>query len=102
MNTPPKPSSLKSEYPGGRGINLITENVHTVFASLSSAVPSQNAIVSYIDQLSYKYAVSQSVTVWFRGFFTPGKDSNYQFELVTNGDALLFLSTDSTSANKVF
>jgi hypothetical protein len=98
--TPPVPT-LQSEYPGGRGINFIRDRVLTSFSNLLTSTPSQNARYSIFESLSFKDDESSDITVWFKGFFVVGKDSDYQFELVTNGDAILVLSTDSTSANKV-
>ncbi len=101
--TPSIPSSLSNEYPGGRGINLLRDNVLTLFANLSSASPSAVAEKSFTDQLTYTDILNTDVTVWFRGFLAPGKSSNYefQFDSITNGNAILLLSTDDSSANKV-
>ena len=99
--TPAKPQSLASEYAGGRGVNLIVDSQLTAFDNLRTVQPSANAQQSYIDKASYTYAANQDVTVWFKGFISPGKSSNYIFSLVSNGDAILYLSTSNSSSNKV-
>jgi hypothetical protein len=101
--TPRVPSTLSSQYPGGRGINLIRENVLTSFANLATVSPSAAAEKSFTDQLAYTDSLNTDITVWFKGYLAPGKNSNYefQFDSITNGDAILLLSTDATSANKV-
>jgi hypothetical protein len=101
--TPNAPSTSSTEYPGGRGINLFRDNLLTSFANLASASPSASAEKSFTDQLAYTDILNNDVTIWFRGFLAPGKSSNYefQFDSITNGDAVLLLSTDSSSANKV-
>lgn len=66
---------------------------------MTTAVPSLNAIYNEINKA---YFLSNGpVTVWLKGFLAPGKTSNYEINLVTNGVAVLYMSTDATSANKV-
>ncbi len=97
----PQASGSFDEYPGGRGINMIRDNILTSFNNLVNAIPSQNAQLSYIDRLSFRDNQYRDVTIWFKGYITPGKDSNYEFQLETNGNAVLLLSNDSSSSNKV-
>jgi hypothetical protein len=99
--TPIAPTTNLAEYPGGRGINFIRDNILTTYNNLLTAQPSQNAQYSFNDKLSFKDNQYTDVTIWFKGFLTPGKDSNYEFQLETNGNAILLLSTDSSSSNKV-
>lgn len=101
--TPSAPSSSLTEYPGGRGINLIRDNFLTTFDNLLTVSPSSAAQQTFTDQLTYNDIQSTDVTIWFRGFFAPGKSSNYefQFDSLTNGDSVLLLSTNASSANKV-
>jgi hypothetical protein len=94
--------AAKTDYYGNRGINLQIENIFTSFTSLNSAVPSGNAQSSWLDIASYQYPNSTDVTVWLTGFLAPSSTSEYLFSLTTNGNAKLFLSTDGTSANKVW
>lgn len=91
-----------TEYYGNRGINLIRDNVYTALAGLAAATPSANAQTNVLSQASYTDTQLSNVTVWLKGFFNPKISSNYEFSLVTNGEAQLFVSTDATSANKVY
>ena len=93
-----KPSN---EYYGNRGINLIRDDVYTEFNSLATAVPSVNAQSSTAKQISYNDTKTVDLTVWFKGFINPRVTSFYEFYIDTNASAALFVSTDSTSANKV-
>lgn len=86
---------------GNRGVNMIRDNVNTVFSSLVSAVPSGSAQTIWIDELRYVDPNKTDVTVWMSGFLSIARDSDYLISLTTNGVAVLYLSTDSTEANKV-
>ena len=97
QNSPQK--QVKNEYYGNRGINLIRDNVYT--ADLANAVPSANAVNSIVYKAFFQDTQTIDVTIWLKGFFSPKKDSFYEFSINTNGQAQLFISTDSTSANKV-
>lgn len=95
-------TSTTHEYPGGRGINLIVDNVLTSINNLVSAQPSLSAQKSYLNQTSYyDESIGSAKTVWMKGFFYPAKSSNYLFTLVSNSSAILFLSEDETAANKI-
>ena len=98
----PTPAGVASDYYGNRGINLITDSVFTPLASLQTAAPSANAISTQIDRVFFNTSTQSDITSWMKGFFLPGKSSLYEFEVVSNGEAILMLSTDSTSAKKVF
>ena len=98
---PAVPSASSQEYIGNRGISLIVDSgIATSSASLASAQPSSSAQYSEIYAASYTASTSGAQTVWLKGFLAPGKTSRYKLSLVTNGVAELYLSTDSTSANK--
>lgn len=97
-NLPKK--QTKTEYYGNRGITMTRDNIYTPFASMATSSPSSNAQTRIIDQASYTDTKSVDVTIWLIGFFNPKKDSTYEFTLNTNSDAQVYLSTDSTSANK--
>jgi len=97
-----QPNTSASEYYGNRGISLIRDNVYTDLANLAGATPSANAQKSILNQASYTDIQQSDVTVWLKGFFNPKTSSNYEFSLVTNGEAQLYVSTDATSANKVW
>jgi hypothetical protein len=91
-----------NEYPGGRGINLIVDNILTSVNNLLSAQPSPSAQISYLNKASYyDESVASAKTVWMKGFFYPEKSSNYLFTLVSNSSAILFLSEDETAAKKI-
>lgn len=93
------PSS--NEYYGNRGINFIRDDVYTLFANLASVTPSANARYNITNQMFFNENRPFDSTVWFRGYFKPKISSNYLFSINTNGSAILFVSTDSSSANKV-
>lgn len=93
----PQPAA-STEYYGNRGITLYRDNVYS--ASLASAQPSGSAQMSVLNQASYADTQTTDVTVWLKGFFNPKKSSKYEFSLVTNGQAILYVSTDARSANK--
>ena len=55
----------------------------------------------WLDVASYHYPNSSDVTVWLAGYLAPSVSSDYLFSVATNGYAKFYVSTDSTSANKV-
>ena len=97
----PTPDSSVPDYSGNRGVNLITDNVYTALASLQTATPSASAVSSQTDKAYFNTNATSDVTVWMKGFLVLGKTSLYELEVKTNGEAVLLLSTDSTSAKKV-
>ena len=98
----PAVGSSSQEYVGNRGITLIEDSgISTSSANLGTAQPTANAQYSELNMASYTASSSGARTVWFKGFLTPGKTSQYKLSLVSNGAAELYLSTDSTSTNKV-
>ena len=98
--TPPQINPA-TEYIGNRGVNMIVDNVLTSAANLESAQPSASAQNTFGDAVYYLSTSNSSRTVWFKGFFVPGKTSAYELTLDTNGDAILLFSENSTSAIKV-
>ena len=98
-SSPAQPAS--TEYYGNRGITLIEDNIY--WSDLTKAIPSVNATFRVLNQASYSTSLTSEATVWFKGFFSPQKDSDYDFyfELRTGWPAILYLSNDSTSANMV-
>lgn len=99
--TPNAPSSASTEYYGNRGVNIIRDNVYTSFNSLAAAIPSSQASQSVYRDTNFTDTQSVDVTIWMKGFISSQKDSLYEFSIVTNGEAALYISTDATSANKV-
>ena len=106
--TAPKPTtSSQTEYYGGLGVTLIRDNFYS--SDLTNAVPSANAVYSQLIDAQYNQnndnttTPNSDITVWLKGFFKPGKTSNYQFSITSSygSSAILFLSTDETAANKV-
>lgn len=96
----PQPQS-KTDYYGNRGINLIRENVYTALGSFATATPGVSAEKSIIYKTDYSDTQLVDVTVWLKGYFSPRIDSAYEFSLITNGEAKLYISTDESAANKV-
>ncbi len=90
----------KTNY-GNRGINVVTQNVFTPFASLSSTNPSINVESTWLDVASYRFTNQTNVTVWLTGYLAPSVSSEYLFSLSTNAFAQLYLSNDSSSTNRV-
>lgn len=43
---------------------------------------------------------NSDITAWMRGYLYPRVNSSYEFTVVTNGNAKLFISTDASMANK--
>ena len=79
---------------------MARDNVFT--SNLVGAVPSPNAVYSQLTDARYIDNQTSDVTVWIRGFILPAKDSRYEFSITTNGPAVLYLSTDASSTNKVW
>ena len=80
---------------------MLRDNVKLSFGSLVSATPSANAQTIWLDELAYIDPNITDVTVWMSGFLTIARDSDYLISLSTNGVATMYLSTDSTEANKI-
>ncbi len=97
----PNDNTAATEYSGNRGITLIEDSIFTSSASLETIAPSSSATYSQINKASYSSSAASDKTVWLKGFLAPGKTSEYEFEIVSNGNGVLFISTDNTSANKV-
>ena len=79
---------------------MLRDNVLTSFASLASSNPSASAQTIWLDELKYVDPNRTDVTVWMDGFLVVARDSEYQLSVSSNGAAILYLSTDSTEANK--
>jgi hypothetical protein len=96
-------SLSNGDFYGNRGISTtIDSNIFTTFSNLFNATPSSNAAYNVANKAYIK--VSGPVTVWLRGFLAPAKTSSYELSLVigdTNTNALVYLSTNDTSVNKV-
>ena len=99
--TSSEPSTAQNEYYGNRGITVIRDNVFTTNSSLATALPSANAVTSIASLANYTDTQTVDVTIWMKGFISPARTSLYEFSLVTNGNAILSVSTDGSSANQV-
>ena len=97
----PEPDAAVADYYGNRGITLLVDNGYKSLANLRTATPSVNATKSEISKASFKSNSSTESTIWLKGFLIPGKTSTYEFTVKTNGEGVLYISTDSTSARKV-
>jgi len=97
--TPAEVTAPTDNY-GNRGITLLKDSVATTAQNLATAVPSNNAVSMVLDKASFVDSGSTDITVWFKGFIYPRVNSTYEFSVVTNGVAKLFISTDATSANR--
>ena len=96
--TASKPAQIGSEYMGGLGVTLIQDNVFT--SSPAGASPSGNAVYSQLNDARFVTNQTTDVTVWLKGYILVSKTSKYDFSVSTNGLAVLYLSTDASSANK--
>lgn len=99
--TSSEPSVAQNEYYGNRGITVIRDNVLTANSDLATAIPSANAVTSIASLANYTDTQTVDVTIWIKGFISPARTSLYEFSLVSNGNAVLSVSTDATSANQV-
>jgi len=88
-----------NEYYGNRGVTLIVDDVYS--SDLTTATPSAYSNTSVITQAAFSTSQTNDLTVWLKGFISPQTDSDYDFTLQTNGQAILNISSDSTSANQV-
>lgn len=91
-----------NQYPGSRGIYAYRQSILTAYDSLSSAQPSANAAQSLLNQTNFIDIQTVDVTVWLKGYLSPGKSSNYEFQLQTNGYGVVYLTFDKDgSKNRV-
>lgn len=94
---PSNENTIFSEYIGNRGVTLIVDAVYS--SNLTAAIPSSSANYSEINMASYQ--IAGTYTIWLKGFLAPKKTSQYEFEIVSTGNSVLYISSDSSSANKV-
>ena len=91
-----------TEYYGNRGVTVFRDNVYTSLSNMATSVPSAQAVKSIMSDTNYTDTQTVDVTIWLKGFISPQKDSLYEFNIVTNGEAVLYISSDSSSSNAVF
>jgi len=97
------PSSIRSQYHGGRGLQIFrssTSNTQSALSGVNPPTPS-SAAVAWTDDALYIGTSSSVETVWLIGFVRVAKAGTYTFSLDTNGAAAIFLSTNDDPANKV-
>ena len=92
----------KTNYYGNRGLLVTINPVYTPFLALGVATPPPNAQTIWVDAASYQYTSSQYATIWLTGYLAPSTSSDYLFSIDSNSPTKFYLSTDSTSANKVY
>ncbi|CAF4003686.1 unnamed protein product, partial [Rotaria magnacalcarata] len=99
-----KPNHTRNYYHGGRGLHVYQEPGFISLRNLGNAtppMPNPNTTGTWQGEASFSANFPQATTVWFRGFIRPPMPSAYYFQLETNADAILYLSTDEDPANKV-
>ena len=92
---------VTSDNYGNRGILLIRDNVLTATNNLTTATPSVAATTTTIYSASYQDPNSVSVTIWLQGYFNPLKSSDYEFQIVTNGYAVLLFGTSASNTTQI-
>lgn len=97
---PVDPKNSKTHFFGGRGINVIIDNVVTVFENLESQLPSQSANEYITNKMSVLLNSATPSTVWFKGYFAPLRSGRYDFPVSSNGYAKVFLSLTENPSDK--
>ncbi|CAF0814130.1 unnamed protein product, partial [Brachionus calyciflorus] len=85
---------------GGRGINLVVDDVLTTYENLETLTLSGSANYSVVNEMSVNFNQQNPVTALFKGFFAPEKNGNYDFPVETNGYVKVFLSTSEDPNQK--
>lgn len=67
---------------------------------MASTSPTASAIKFQLNKASFVDNQTVDVTIWMKGFIVPGKSSSYEFSLITNGSAVLYISDGPNAANK--
>ncbi|RMZ96657.1 Fibrocystin-L [Brachionus plicatilis] len=89
---PVGPGQNRSHFYGGRGLNLVVENVETDFDGLLSYVPSSSAAKYVTNRMSVSLRQADPATVRFTGYFAPLRSGRYDFPIDTDGYAKVCLS----------
>lgn len=99
---PADPEYNRTYFFGGRGINLIVDNVPTSYSNLETQMPSQLANEHVTNRMSVSLNSATPSTVWFKGYFAPLRTGRYDFPISTTGYAKVFLSlTENPSDKKI-
>lgn len=64
-------------------------------------MPSTNTNGTWIEEAAFSSHYYTSTTVWIIGYLRSSRSVVYTFQLDTNVDSVLFLSTDENPDNKV-
>lgn len=88
---------------GGRGFHVFSENIFVdLFQSnINVSMPSRNATQTWSAHASIHSSFSSSQTVWMIGYLRSPINAIYTFQLETNVDSILYLSTDEDPKNRV-
>ena len=73
----------------------------TNLGNSSAPMPTANANRTWTNEASFSSTFSSAATVWFIGFLRTPMTAAYNFQLQTNAQAILYLSSDENPANKV-
>ncbi|CAF1349598.1 unnamed protein product, partial [Rotaria sp. Silwood1] len=101
--TPVNPSIGRSQYQGGRGLQVFSDRIIVSQISMSSTnppMPSINANQTWIDDALYVSQSSSNETVWIIGFVRVPTTATFSFILKTNGYGVLFLSSNDSPINR--
>ncbi|CAF3925163.1 unnamed protein product [Rotaria sp. Silwood2] len=98
--TPVNPSLGRSQYQGGRGLQVFSDQIIASMSSVNPQMPSINANQTWIDDALYVSTSSTNETVWIIGFIRVPTTATFSFILKTNGYGALFLSTNDSPINK--
>jgi len=88
---------------GGRGFHVFSENkfVDVFQDNTSVSMPSINATQTWSADASIHSSFSSNRTVWLIGYLRSPINATYKFQLETNVNSILYLSTDENPNNKV-
>ena len=64
-------------------------------------MPNTSTIGTWIEEASFTSQYYSSTTVWIIGYLRSSKSVAYTFQLDTNVDSVLFLSTDEDPDNSI-
>ena len=99
--SPKEPSDiLKKDFIGNRGLFAIEQSGGTEIKDLSTSSPN-NSNKKWLGSAYFSSSINGASTVWIEGYVAPMKSAYYLFELSTNGQGILLLSSDNTTDNKV-
>ncbi|CAM2722167.1 unnamed protein product [Rotaria socialis] len=101
--TPVSPLVVRSQYQGGRGLQVFSDRIivsQAIMTSTNPPMPSINANQTWTDDASYVSQSSSNETVWLIGYMRVPTTATFSFILKTNGYGALFLSPNENPINK--